>query len=181
MAIIILEGCDGAGKSTLAEELHRRTGYEIVKGSSFEIAQQGTTAMFDHMMGLLNRNNIIIDRFYMSNFVYGNLYGYPTMSKRQFIELSTAAEAKALTVYLTACPEVLEKRIKNRGDDMVKVERIPKILEYYNNAINRPSTYQASLLTVNSTHYHVKSSAAMIVEFAKMVERQIYMKQDELS
>src|SRR5690606_29872682 len=107
MAIIILEGCDCSGKSTLAHELQRLTGYEIIKGSSFEIAELGEEGMHQYMLGLLDKKDVIIDRFYLSNYVYGNLYSYPTMTPAQLARLASKAEQKALTVYLTADVNVL--------------------------------------------------------------------------
>lgn len=175
MSIIILEGCDGAGKSTLAKELQRLSGFEIVQGSSFEISEMGQERMFDYMMGLLDRKNIIIDRYYMSNFVYGNLYDYPTMSSTQFKLLANKTEKKALTVYVTATEGTLKGRLLSRGDDRVRTERIDSILKKYSEALSDNSTLQSSFLQVDSTLTDVTKSAPMVLEFAELQERKMYM------
>lgn len=180
MSILILEGCDGAGKTTLANELHKLTGYEIVKGSSFEISQLGPERMFGYMMELLDRKNIIIDRFYMSNYVYGNLYAYPTMNEGQFADLANKTEKKALTVYVTATEEILKDRINKRGDDSVKAERVKPILEKYNEALADPLTLQSSTIIINSSFTDVKQATSMVAHFADMQERKIFMNQSTL-
>lgn len=132
MGIIILEGSDCTGKTTLANTLAEVTGYEIVKGSSFEISELGADGMFNHMMELLDRDNIIIDRFMWSNLVYGKLFDYPMMNLTQFDLLVEKADEKALLLYLHAPIGTINYRMQNRGDDMIKIENIEDILEEYN-------------------------------------------------
>jgi thymidylate kinase len=131
MAVIIIEGCDCSGKTTFANMLAEKTGYEIVKGSSFEIAELGQDGMFEHMMNLLDRDNIIIDRFFYSNLVYGKLFNYPMMTPEQYDRLVDKLDSKALVLYLHSPEGVVKYRMENRGDDMVKVEHIKSILNEY--------------------------------------------------
>lgn len=134
--IIILEGCDCVGKTTFAEMLSKKTGYEIVKGSSFEISELGADGMFNHMMELLDRDNIIIDRFFYSNLVYGKIYNYPMMSLSQYMDLTNKLNKKALVLYLQASPHVIAERMAVRGDDMIKADSIGTILHTYIQEIN---------------------------------------------
>lgn len=176
MPIIILEGSDCSGKTTLAHALAEVTGYEIVKGSSFEIAQLGADGMYDHMMDLLKRNNIIIDRFYLSNFVYGNIYNKPTMSDSQFMDLALETErCGALTVYVQADMDVIAERMERRGDDDIKIIEVPKIQKYYEVGLRGATTSQAMVLRVDSSIIDIRNSASTIANFANMTERQIYM------
>lgn len=177
MSKIILEGADCTGKSTLAAELQKITGYEIVKGSSFEIAQLGADGMFNHMMSLLNRNNIIIDRFYMSNFVYGHLYEKPTMTNFQFMELALETERTgALTVYTTADLEIIAERMDDRGDDDIKLMEIPKIKQAYEQTMNTVHTSQAMVLRIDSSVIDIRNSASTVAEIANLTERKIYLR-----
>lgn len=178
--IIILEGCDGAGKTTLANELHKHTGYEIVKGSSFEISEMGTDRMFDYMMKLLDRKNIIIDRFYLSNYVYGNLYAYPTMDVAQFSTLAYETQRKAATIYVTAHESEIQLRISERGDDKVTINRVKPILDMYNKAFTDPLTSQPSILTINTSFVHVNQATSLVAAFADLPERKIFMNQSTL-
>jgi thymidylate kinase len=182
MGIIVIEGCDCAGKGTLAEQLARKTGYEIVKGSSFEIAQLGTDGMFKYMMDLLKRDNIIIDRFYLSNYVYGNLYNYPTMSNWQFATLAEATDERALTIIVEALSQTIKDRMKKRGDEDIKVEEIDSILAKYNEALT-DSNLEAPIIKPrmsirydSSLDYENELFATMIAEMMKLQETKMYIR-----
>lgn len=176
MSIIILEGCDAVGKSSIAEDLARITGFEIVKGSSFEISQLGEQGMFEYMMDLLDRENIIIDRFFWSNYVYGNLYNYPTMSDYQFTRLANKAERSALTVYITANEKIIKERMINRGDDMIKSDEVDSILNKYEEVISYPKTSQKMILRFDNTFISNEHIALVISEVAKLDETKMFMK-----
>ena len=134
--IVILEGCDCVGKTTFAQMLAEKTGYEIVKGSSFEIAELGQFGMYEHMFELLDRDNIIIDRFLYSNLVYGSIYDYPMMLPIQYLSLVQKLNKVGMVVYLHAHESVIRGRMESRGDDMIKTYDISRILDTYNHNIN---------------------------------------------
>jgi thymidylate kinase len=129
--IIVLEGSDCVGKTTFANTLAEKTGYEVVKGSSFEISELGADGMFNHMMDLLDRDNIIIDRFFYSNLVYGRLFNYPMMTLEQYDMLVDKLDRKALLLYLHAPEGIITHRMSKRGDDMIKADNIEDILNGY--------------------------------------------------
>jgi thymidylate kinase len=129
--IIVLEGSDCVGKTTFANMLAEKTGYEVVRGSSFEIAELGADGMFEHMMGLLDKGNVIIDRFFYSNLVYGKLFNYPMMTEEQYDMLVDKLDSNALLVYLHAPESTITYRMANRGDDMIKADNIKDILNGY--------------------------------------------------
>jgi thymidylate kinase len=180
MIPIILEGCDAVGKSSIAEELARVTGFEIVKGSSFEISQLGVDGMYEYMMELLDRKNIIIDRFFWSNYVYGKKYNYPTMSDFQFIQLACKAQTKALTVYVTADRTTVQQRMNNRGDDMIKSDEVEDILKRYEEVISNPLTSQKMVLRFDNTYISNDCIASVISEVAKLDETKMFMKSEGL-
>lgn len=177
---IILEGCDFVGKSTLANILAEKTGYEIVKGSSFEISKLGADGMFEYMMELLDRKNIIIDRFYMSNYVYGDLYDYPRMSYPQFIKLADKVGENALTVYLTAGIHDLELRMLKRGDEYIKSSsELSKILIKYDECLSDPYTAQKLLLYLNTSAIgNMEVTATMIKELAESESTRTLIRND---
>lgn len=172
--ILILEGCDCVGKTTFAERLSERTGYEIVKGSSFEISELGADGMFEHMMALLDRKDIIIDRFFYSNIVYGYMYNYPVMSIDQYLELRDKMNKKALLVYLHAPTAVLKERMEKRGDDMIKVDEIALIKESYRDILQGLTTPKTMLsLDTNDSNFDIATS--MVTEFVKLQETAMYI------
>jgi thymidylate kinase len=161
--IIVLEGCDAVGKTTFANDLSEKTGFEIVKGSSFEISELGADGMFNHMMELLDRKNIIIDRFFYSNLVYGKLFDYPMMTPEQYDRLVDKLDRKALMVYLHAPEGVVAYRMNNRGDDMIKVENIASILNEYIDVLYGDFRPKFKLV-MDTTTMSTSSATSMIKE-----------------
>lgn len=129
--IIILEGSDCSGKSTLARQLQQITGFDIVKGSSFQIAELGNQAMFEHMLSLSTKDRIIIDRMYISNYIYGELFDFPRMDMNQFHALRDAFNKKSLTIVLQPSLSAVTKRLSVRGDDEIKTNDLQNILDNY--------------------------------------------------
>lgn len=129
---IIVEGVDGSGKSSLISNLEKLTGRKVIKGSSFEISAGGADAMFEQSKQILLENeDVIIDRFFYSNIVYGKMYGYPTMTKEQYAELNNLVSERAVVYELVADTDVIIKRINKRGDNMINVSDIEKIQKAY--------------------------------------------------
>lgn len=134
--IIVIEGSDGTGKSTVAKMISDLTGFEVVTGSSFEIASKGTDYMFDFFSSLAERENIIIDRCWLSNYVYGRLYDKNTMSDDQFRQLVEKFDDKTMTLILNASEDVIIDRINVRGDDYIKTNEIKSILDEYEKVLD---------------------------------------------
>lgn len=161
--IIFAEGCDCVGKTTFAEMLAEKTGFEIVKGSSFEISELGADGMFEYMMGILDKKDIIVDRFFYSNLVYGELFGYPMMTEDQYDRLVEKLDKKGIVLYLHAPEGTIRYRMANRGDDMVKEERIKSILEKYQEVLFgdfRPK----SMMVLDTSVIDFNSATSMVNE-----------------
>ena len=106
--IIIVEGVDASGKDTLINNLSKLTNMEVVRGSSFEMSEEGVDKMFEESKKLLlEEKDLILNRSFYSNAVYGPMYDYPTMSDEQFRELNRIVEEVGCVYYLTAYTEVL--------------------------------------------------------------------------
>ena len=149
--IIIVEGADATGKDSMINNLSKLTNIEVVRGSSFEISEKGADKMFEESKKLLlEEKDIILNRSFYSNAVYGPMYNYPTMSDEQFNELNRIVEEVGVVYYLTADTEVIMNRLNTRGDEDVKAEDIKDIQAGYKHMWNRfkPS----SLVTLDVTH-----------------------------
>jgi thymidylate kinase len=173
--IVIAEGCDCVGKTTFAEMLAEKTGYEVVKGSSFEIAELGQFGMYEHMWKLLDRDNIIIDRFLYSNLVYGSIYNYPMMQPIQYHSLVQKLNKTAIVIYLQAHQYVIAERMATRGDDMIKVQDINLILDSYNNNINgvfMPKT----MLSLDTTDSDFNVATSMVKDMIDSDMLKTYIK-----
>lgn len=162
MSILILEGCDAVGKDTFAKILSKKTGYEIVRGSSFEISELGSDEMFRFSMELFDRKNIILNRSFYSNLVYGKLFNYPMMSSEQYDELVYKLDEKrAIVVYLHAPQGVIEYRLDSRGDDAIKSKDVESIINKYKDVMYgdfRPSF----MLSIDSSATYFEYEANII-------------------
>lgn len=132
---IILEGNELNFKTTVANKLHERLGYEIVKGSSFEIATGTNEAMYNHFQNIVNTDNVIIDRFIYSNMVYATEYPkYTILTKEQFEELDNRLfqeDGETLILYLYTDKDTLTERLKQRGDEYIKEDGLEAINNGY--------------------------------------------------
>lgn len=172
--IIILEGADCVGKTSLMDMIAKDNSYKVAKGSSFEISEKGANEMFKHMMNLLDDDNIIIDRFMYSNLVYGKLFDYPMMTDEQFDELVYKLDKKAMVVYLHAPKGSIEYRMNNRGDDMIKIDDIQNILNEYEKVMYgdfRPKF----MITIDTSSSNFELSAKMISNIASLDDVKAYI------
>lgn len=172
---IIAEGCDCVGKTTFAEMLAKKTGYEIIKGSSFEISELGSDGMFEYMMKLLDRKGVIIDRFFYSNLVYGKLYNYPMMTPEQYRLLADKLNKNALVLYLHAPADVIKQRMNNRGDDMIKQEEVDSILGEYREVMHgdfRPKT----MLSLDTSDSNFTFATTMVADMLDLEMTKIYVR-----
>lgn len=135
--MFIVEGADAVGKTTLINELSGRTGFKVVKGSDFSIAEKGVTHMFLYMLEqLLSEEVLIVDRSFISNLVYAPLYDKNMLNKEQVDALIRVINDRSLTVYLKGDLEICTNRIMTRGDDYVKASELEGILSAYDKVIS---------------------------------------------
>lgn len=68
---IILEGPDGGGKTTLADALCKKTGFPVVHLTYIKDAN----LMENQFYTAMRMNNVIIDRYVVSNMAYSHVFG----------------------------------------------------------------------------------------------------------
>lgn len=132
---IVLEGNECNFKTTIAEKLKEKLGFEIVKGTSFEIATAENEKLYEHCKKVATMENVIIDRFIHSNYVYASLYPHYTMlTKDQFNALDwylKQNDENTIVAYLYASTDVLKERIRVRGDEHINENRLEDINNLY--------------------------------------------------
>lgn len=132
MTMIVLCGNECNYKSTIAEKLHSKLGYEVVKGSSFEYATNGNDVLNKRMISFAEMDNVILDRFIYSNLVYASLKkDYSILTPEQVKNIEDMIREKAIIIYLHAPSEVLVKRLEERGDEYIKSDELKGINEVY--------------------------------------------------
>lgn len=131
--LIILEGNECCFKSTIAKKLSKKLGFEIIKGSSFELAKSSQQELYEHFLNIAKMENKIIDRYIYSNLVYAPLfrdYSMISYGDKRNIE-SWLRCSEAVVVYLFASEEVIRQRLIERGDEYIKTDHIKEINEKY--------------------------------------------------
>src|SRR5918911_986657 len=110
--IVIFEGADLVGKSTLADRLAAKHGWPVVKirwalvGDERAETVGIATATIELLRAL--RPNVIMDRCYFSMWAYGLRTDYLPELIARFGRVSRVAEARL--VLLTASPEEIQRR-----------------------------------------------------------------------
>lgn len=120
--IFILEGPDGSGKTTLANQLSKQTGYKVIHRVQPKTDEEKTRMMNEYVRTIRTRKNMIFDRSWYSEMVYGpvmrdaSVIGYPQMYdiERQLMK------AGAMIIYCTDSTEALWSRCQERGEDYIK-------------------------------------------------------------
>ena len=115
--LIVLEGCDGVGKTTLAHNLANLLGAEIIHCTT---TTPNTEWFFRDIIGMARTRNIIADRFCYGQFVYQepeerNLTRHALYN----LELEMM-NAGARVVYVTCDEDVLNERLASRNETPMK-------------------------------------------------------------
>ena len=89
--IILLEGPDGSGKTTLANKIKQQTGYVLLHRSYPKTKEEKAKMKQEYLEAIKSRKNIIIDRCWYSEMVYGPIMrGESAISYPDMYELEKA-------------------------------------------------------------------------------------------
>jgi thymidylate kinase len=112
---VALDGCDGAGKTTLAARLHAEHGFAIVHADRTPEHLDLSQRYHEILAG---PGRIVLDRCFLSELVYGPLYyGRSRLTWDQCLDLITAVVDRAgVFVHVTATPTTIHARLNERSD-----------------------------------------------------------------
>jgi hypothetical protein len=166
MPIIVLEGPDMAGKTTLARQLA-----DTYQNS--EIKRQGPPSgdiletylrPIEEWASSLRTNeseHLILDRWHMGELVYGPLLrGESLLTERQADYIDMVLQTFGCTfVHLTAPLNVLKDRYDIRGDNLIKKDQLKFISADYE-LLLRNRSHWATFSVMNGTQIHIRTCAA---------------------
>lgn len=135
---IILEGCDGTGKTTLAKILAEKYGLDICHCTQHDAADYGFYRQ------TLRKENVIWDRHTIGELIYPEVFGRKPQIGTEDARIITwkAKEEGVKIIVLTADLKTLIRRVAERGDEDPRIiERLKWIdgqFRFYADAYNLP-------------------------------------------
>lgn len=127
--IYLIEGPDGAGKTTLANQLvdmsdgiyshysYPSSPEEAAKLPQYYLEALALMTGFSDQFGI----NYVVDRMWPSTIVYGDvLRGGSEVTLEQADKLEEMLEGRGCIIYCTGSPNTLWKKCQERGEDYIK-------------------------------------------------------------
>lgn len=137
---ILVEGCDGSGKSSLVRFLEDKldgntlTTHWTAPPKKMPLAAKNAYMNMVHHHGLglagMLQNHIIFDRFHTSDLVYLPIYSGGVNDYTWEVDRQMAALGFKQVYVFTSAHEI-KQRLAERGDWFIDVEDVGKILERY--------------------------------------------------
>ncbi|WP_084965360.1 hypothetical protein [Thermoactinospora rubra] len=128
--VIILEGCDGVGKTTYAAALATGYGYQRVHADR---TPEGTDLFQRHRSILTLPGRLVMDRSFVSELVYGPLlHGRCRLTSAQVAELLSMVNTRhGVLVHLHATPEHIHARLLARDGAAPTLDELRAVVARY--------------------------------------------------
>jgi thymidylate kinase len=135
--LVLIEGCDGAGKTTLAQAIARIDGAEVRHSP----VTPPSIDLLTWYHGILSQPGpLILDRCFLSEAVYGPLYrGRSRLTAADVTQLTRhVIERNGVFVHVTADPVVLHRRLLARAEtETLTIAELTRIVLAYENAFEQ--------------------------------------------
>ena len=133
--VIVLEGCDGVGKTTIAATMVSAYGYAPAHSGR---TPDGVDLVGRYRAILARPGKLVLDRSFVSELVYGPLrHGRSRISIAEAVGLSSVVAARdGVLVHLTGQPEEIAARLRARDGHSLPLKGIRELLDAYVNAFN---------------------------------------------
>lgn len=129
--LIVIEGVDKAGKSTLANKLSELLSWPVV-----HFGKPGPDPALEYIKFLqdLGTKNIICDRFYAGELVYGPLLrGKQVLTPLQVVTIERQIRAHlGIMIHVNPPFNIIEERYHKLGDDLITLPQNKRAYEMFN-------------------------------------------------
>lgn len=169
---IILEGCDGAGKSTLSDAIVREIEYrfpgediETVHSSQLKNDPIDEYALEYEAYEPGAGQHFVVDRLHWGEMIYGPLYrNKSALSEGAFRWVEMYLKARgATTWHVSAALETVENRLRTRGEDYLQSHHVEHVWSRFNGLAERTLTCGGTAMT---DQYAAADLAKVIVDEA---------------
>jgi thymidylate kinase len=147
--LIVLDGCDGAGKTTLAAAVANRHGHSLVHAT---LTPAGPDLFAKYHEILARPGPQVLDRSFISELVYGPLdRGHSRLTFEQAAHLAAAAARHGgILVHLTGQPDRIAARLLARDGHAPSPPRIRALISAYAEVFTRLADH-ATVITIDTT------------------------------
>jgi len=130
--LIIIEGCDKTGKSTLALE-YINEGYECFHFGEPRPEEDTYRTYMTFLNSLDPEKKYVLDRFHLGEIVYGKIYrNGEGLTKEQFRNINLKiAKFNHMLVLCEQPIDIIEKKFEENEEDYAQIEDIRKILKFF--------------------------------------------------
>jgi len=177
--LIIIEGADLVGKTTVAKKLLKAlpNSYYLKHGvrpkDNSRIEREKIKDVYAKILCEINslfgpEENLILDRYYPSELVYSKLKrGYSAGEDEFFSQLEKAIDINVnyVLIYVYETEQVLKERFSSRGDDFVDMSDIIKIKVGYEEFLQ--STSLTKIIRVQSSSLNIADLIKIIKTFRR--------------
>lgn len=158
--VIVLEGCDKVGKSTVAAQLSQLLSWPVLK-----FGQPGPDGAFkEYCYALAHQDGpFIADRFHIGESVYGPIYRGAGMNQfdARHIE-NELRERGCLLVLMEDAPERIIARFKEHDETFAKEEHVRAIISHFDELFwrsrlpkIRASLHQHLATNIGNIYFHM--------------------------
>lgn len=139
--LVVLEGCDGAGKTELATFLSKVLKADIIHCSTHT---PNDLEFFKNIIDAAKgKRNVIADRFCYGQFIYQQpderplAYGRFTAEELLYVLETSMLANKAKVIYVTAPADVIKSRLRARGEELINGLTVEEVLKRYDDVIHK--------------------------------------------
>jgi thymidylate kinase len=135
--IIMIEGCDRTGKTTLAKMLAEKLGGQVIHTSKPQ-TDNPYVEYLEKLASLPRHKILIFDRFYLGEYVYSILWrGGCKISSEQFKKLDHVAANlhKAVVIHACASTETIIERCRREGEELLQEDQVEQCADLFNQII----------------------------------------------
>jgi thymidylate kinase len=147
--LAVIDGCDGAGKSTLAQAVAACHGHAIVHAT---LTPEGKDLFAKYQAILARPGPLVLDRSFVSELVHGPLdRGHSRLTLTQATQLAAiVAQRGGILVHLTGQPDRIAARLLARDGHAPPLARVSALIAAYTGAFGKLAAH-APVITIDTT------------------------------